>query len=214
MAETPSQKFVPIKEIRDGIVVLNSGEMRSVIMATPINLGLKSADEQQATIMQFQNFLNSLEFSVQLQTSSRRLDIRPYLLSLEKRLEEIPEELLRIQTREYIEFIRSFNEQYNVMMKYFYVVVAFSGGGITPAAQTGFLSKLGKKKDANDTTTDEMQKFEESRSQLEQRIAVVTSGLTAMGITSRQLETPELVELYQGTFNPGELHSAAGALQK
>jgi hypothetical protein len=59
-----------------------------------------------------------------------------------------------------------------------------------------------------------MQKFEESRSQLEQRIAVVTSGLTAMGITSRQLETPELVELYQGTFNPGELHSAAGALQK
>jgi type IV secretory pathway VirB4 component len=214
MAETPSQKFVPIKEIRDGIVVLNSGEMRSVIMATPINLGLKSADEQQAIIMQFQNFLNSLEFSVQLQTSSRRLDIRPYLLSLEKRLEEIPEELLRIQTREYIEFIRSFNEQYNVMMKYFYVVIAFAGGGITPAAQTGFLSKFGKKKDTNDTTTDEMQKFEESRSQLEQRIAVVTSGLTAMGITSRQLETPELVELYQGTFNPGELHSAAGALQK
>jgi hypothetical protein len=57
MSQTPSQKFVPIHEIRDGIVLLNSGEMRAVIMATPINLGLKSADEQEATLMQFQNFL-------------------------------------------------------------------------------------------------------------------------------------------------------------
>jgi hypothetical protein len=128
MAQTPSQKFVPIKEIRDGIVVLNSGEMRAIIMATPINLGLKSADEQQATIMQFQNFLNSLEFSVQIQASSRRLDIRPYLLSLEKRLTEIPEELLRVQTKEYIEFIRWFNDQYNVMSKYFYVIVSVAAG--------------------------------------------------------------------------------------
>ena len=213
MAEPSSQKFIPIKEIRDGIVVLTSGEMRAVIMATPINLGLKSADEQQATIMQFQNFLNALEFSVQLQTSSRRLDIRPYLLSLEKRLDEISEELLRIQTREYIEFIRWFNEQYNIMTKYFYVVVSFAGGGITPSAQTSFLSKIGAKKKPTDSSHDDMQRFEESRSQLEQRIAVVTSGLTGMGITSKQLQTTELIELYQGTFNLGERHSAAGALE-
>ncbi len=214
MSHPAAQKFVPIEEIRDGIVVLNSGEMRSVILATPINLGLKSADEQQATIQQFQNFLNSLEFAVQIQASSRRLDIRPYLLSLEKRLDEIPEEMLRIQTTEYIEFIRWFNEQYNIMSKYFYVVIPFSGGGLTPAAQEGFLGGLfGGKKAANTPNqTDSMRQFEESRSQLEQRIAVVTSGLTAMGIQSRQLETAELIELYQTTFNPGELHSAAGAM--
>jgi len=215
MAQTPSQKFVPIKEIRDGIVVLATGEMRSVIMATPINLGLKSADEQEATIMQFQNFLNSLEFAIQIQASSRRLDIRPYLLSLEKRLSEIPEELMRIQTKEYIEFIRWFNEQYNIMTKYFYVVVSFSGGGLDQQSQTNFLTGLfsGKKKANAAGVTDEMQRFEESRSQLEQRLSVITGGLTGMGIQSRQLETAELIELYQTTFNPGELHSAAGALE-
>ena len=58
-----------------------------------------------------------------------------------------------------------------------------------------------------------MQRFEESRSQLEQRLSVITGGLTGMGIQSRQLETAELIELYQTTFNPGELHSAAGALE-
>lgn len=217
MSQTPSQKFVPIKEIRDGIVVLTSGEMRAVVMATPVNLGLKSADEQQATIMQFQNFLNALEFSVQIQVSSRRLDIRPYLLSLEKRLQEIPEELLRIQTKEYIEFIRWFNETYNIMTKYFYVVVSFAGGGIGPSTQANAFGGLGdliggaKKKPSTNQTSD-MKRFEESRSQLEQRLAVVMSGLTAMGIQSKQLETAELIELYQTNFNPGELHSAAGAM--
>ncbi len=213
MARTPSQNFVPIKEIRDGIALLESGEMRAVIMATPINLGLKSADEQRATVMQFQSFLNSLEFAIQIQTSSRRLDIRPYLLSLEKRLEEIPEELLRIQTKEYIEFIRWFNEQYNIMTKYFYIIVPFGGVGITPTAQTNFLSGLfGGSKKPETGISDEMRRFEESRSQIEQRIAVIQSGLTAMGVQSKQLETAELIELYQTTFNPGELHSAVGAL--
>ena len=178
---------------------------------------MKSADEQEATLMQFQNFLNSLEFSVQLQASSRRLDIRPYLLSLEKRLDQIPEELLRIQTKEYIEFIRWFNESYNIMTKYFYVVVSFAGGGIDANAQGGILTGIGdlfgRKKENKKELSSEVQHFEESRSQLEQRIAVVSSGLTAMGIQSRQLETAELIELYQTTFNPGELHSAAGALE-
>lgn len=212
MAQTPSQKFIPIKEIRDGVVLLKSGEMRAVVMATPINLGLKSADEQQATIMQFQNFLNSLEFAVQIQATSRRLDIRPYLLSLEKRLDEIPEELMRIQTREYIEFIRWFNDQYNIMSKYFYVVVSFVGGDIGQQAQTNFVSNLfgGKKKKKSEIgVSDDMRRFEESRSQIEQRLAVISGGLTAMGIQSRQLETPELIELYRTTFNPGELHNAA-----
>lgn len=216
MAQTPSQKFVPIKEIRDGVVLLMSGEMRAVVMATPINLGLKSSDEQQATIMQFQNFLNSLEFSVQIQVSSRRLDIRPYLLSLEKRLDQIPEELMRIQTKEYIEFIRWFNESYNVMTKYFYVVVSFAGGGVSQQSQTNFLSNMfgGKKAVKKEIgVSDEMRRFEEYRSQLEQRLAVITGGLTSMGIQSRQLETAELIELYQTTFNPGELHSAAGILE-
>ncbi len=218
MAQTPSQNFVPIKEIRDGVVILTTGELRAVIMATPVNLGLKSADEQQSTIMQFQNFLNSLEFPIQIQSSSRRLDIRPYLLSLEARLDEIPEELLRIQTREYIEFIRWFNESYNIMTKYFYVVVSFAGGSLSSNAQAGILSDFSNlisrkpKKQPQTTQTSETKRFEESRSQLEQRIAVVISGLSSLGVQSTQLETAELIELYQSNFNPGELHSAVGAL--
>jgi len=55
-----TQEFIPIKEIRDGIVVLKDGDLRAIVLANSINLSLKSSDEQRATILQFQNFLNNL----------------------------------------------------------------------------------------------------------------------------------------------------------
>ena len=74
-----TQDFVPIKEVRDGIVVLKDESLRAIILASSINLSLKSDDEQRATILQFQNFLNTLDFSIQISVQSRKLDIRPYL---------------------------------------------------------------------------------------------------------------------------------------
>lgn len=210
MASNPTQNFVPIQEIRDSVVVLKNGELRSVIMCQAINLGLKSADEQTAIILQFQSFLNSLEFSIQIVASSRRLDIRPYVAQLEKRLDVIEGDLLRIQTREYINFIQKFNEMYDVMSKYFYIVIPY-GTGNSLGAAGGFLDKLlGSKKSTPGST--ESTAFEEKRSQLEQRVSIVVSGMEGLSIQSQMLDTPALIELYQKTFNPGELHSSAGAL--
>lgn len=210
MASNPTQNFVPIQEIRDSVVVLKSGELRSVIMCQAINLGLKSADEQTAILLQFQSFLNSLEFSIQIVASSRRLDIRPYIAQLEKRLDVIEGDLLRIQTREYINFIQKFNEMYDVMSKYFYIVIPY-GTGSNIGAAGGFLDKLlGSKKGAPGST--EATAFEEKRSQLEQRVSIVVSGMEGLSIQSQMLDTPALIELYQKTFNPGELHGSAGAL--
>jgi type IV secretory pathway VirB4 component len=108
-----TQEFIPIKEIRDGIVVLKDGSLRAVLLASAINIALKSAEEQQAIVLQFQGFLNSLEFPIEISVQSRRYDIKPYLLTLERRIEQQTEELLRLQTREYIEFIRWFTDSVN-----------------------------------------------------------------------------------------------------
>ena len=210
MAST-TQQFVPIKTIRDGVVVLKDGGLRGVIMCQAINLDLKSADEQVAVLLQFQNFLNALEFSTQIQVSSRRLDIRPYIVKLEKRLGEIEGDLLRIQTREYIQFIQKFNENYDIMSKYFYVIVPYgSVAGADTGAFSGISNFFSKKKTG--ASGQELDHFEEARSQLEQRIGVVMGGLGSMGIECKMLDTAALIELYQKTFNPGELHSTAGAM--
>lgn len=197
-----AQEFVPIAEVRDGIVVLKGGGLRAVLLASSLNFALKSEDEQNAFLMQFQNFLNSLDFSVQIFVQSRMLDIRPYVATLEVAYKQQLDDLMRIQIREYIEFIKSFTEAANIMTKNFFVVVPYapslpSIGKGGASSMFPWSKKKGSAEDANRT-------FEEQVSQLEQRVAIVQQGLIRTGVRTVQLGTEEAIELYYKLFNPGE----------
>lgn len=198
-----TQEFVPIKEVRDGIVVLKNDELRAIVLANSINLSLKSSDEQRATIMQFQNFLNTLDFSVQISIQSRRLDIRPYLLLLENRIKVQNEPLLKLQTREYIEFIENFTNTVAIMTKNFFIVVPYTH--TTLKSDSGILDKIFSRKNKEELRTARQVAFEEKRSQLEERVAVIQQGLSRCGINSTQLGTEEVVEVFYKVFNPGEM---------
>ncbi len=196
-----TQEFVPIKEVRDGVIIMKDGSLRSVILSSSLNFALKSADEQEAIIYQFQNFLNSLDFSVQICIQARELDIRPYLAILEKRYNEELNDLLKIQIKEYVQFMKSFTEGQNIMTKTFFVVVPFTPTVLGPGNKGG-LSKLfagnknpGKQKKDN---------FEENRTQLEQRVSVVQQGLIRCGVRSISLDTEATIELFYKLFNPGD----------
>ncbi|MSR71737.1 MAG: hypothetical protein EXS50_03735 [Candidatus Taylorbacteria bacterium] len=198
-----TQDFVPIKEVRDGVIVLKDDSMRAIIMASSLNFALKSIDEQTSIILQFQNFLNSLDFSVQIVVQSKRLDIRPYLSLLESRYKEQVGELMKIQTREYIEFIRTFTENSNIMTKSFFIVIPYSPSVLQGKGNT--VGKLfGQKSEKTDNQV-KVEDFEENRSQLEQRMSVVEQGLVRCGIRVVQLGTEEIVELFYKIFNPGDL---------
>jgi len=198
-----TQEFVPIKEVRDGIVVLKDGGLRALVLANSTNLSLKSADEQRATIIQFQSFLNTLDFPVQISIQSRRLDIRPYLLLLENRMKVQNEPLLKLQTKEYMEFIRNFTETVSIMTKSFFVIVPYTQ--INLRADRGILKGFFSKKDKKEEKMEEQLDFEEKRSQLEQRVSVIQQGLNRCGIKSAQLGSEEVVEVFYKVFNPGEL---------
>ncbi len=193
---------MPVKEVRDGVVLLKDGGMRAVLLASSLNFALKSEDEQTAFIVQFQNFLNSLDFSVQIFVQSRMLDIRPYVATLEAAYKEQLDDLMRIQIREYIEFIKSFTEAANIMTKNFFVVVPYSTA-VAPGVKGGASSflpwtrKPGSAEEANKT-------FQEQVSQLEQRISIVQQGLIRTGVRTVQLGTEEAIELLYKMFNPGE----------
>ncbi len=197
-----TQEFVPIQEVRDGVVILKDGSLRGLVMTSSLNFALKSADEQNSIIFQFQNFLNSLDFSIQIFVQSRRLDIRPYIALLEERYKEQVGELMKIQTREYIEFIRNFTESSNIMSKSFFIVVPYYPAIIQ--GNTNIVGKvLGKKN--KEAATIKNENFEENHSQLEQRMSVVEQGLVRCGIRVAQLGTEEIVELFYKIFNPGDL---------
>jgi hypothetical protein len=203
-----TQEFVPIQEVRDGIAILKDGSMRAILLASSLNFALKSEDEQTGIVMQFQNFLNSLDFSVQIFVQSRRLDIRPYIALLEGRYKEQVGELLKIQTREYIDFIKNFVENSNIMSKSFFVVVPYSPPVLqtNKVLPTNFLGFGGGSASKERTSVEKkLDDFEEQRTQIEQRLSVVEQGLTRTGIRIVQLGTEEIIELFYKIFNPGDL---------
>jgi hypothetical protein len=197
-----TQQFVSVKEIKNGVVVLKDGGYRGILICSSVNFGLKSADEQHAITLGFQSFLNTLDFSIQIVVNSRRMDLRPYIALLEEKAPEQKTELMRIQLREYIEFVKSFTDQANIMTKSFYVVVSYTPR-VSAASAVGFFKggTAATKKIADDTT------FEEDRAQLEQRMTLVGSGLAGTGVRAVALGTEEVIELLYRSFNPGELEN-------
>ena len=192
-----TQSFVPVREVRNGVIILKDDGYRGVLMCSSLNFSLKSEDEQRAITGGFQSFLNTLDFSVQIVVHSRKMDIRPYLALLEERATKQQSDLMRIQVREYMQFIQGFMENTEVMTKLFYVVVPY-----TPALASSVAHSLpfGTKKNSADT-------FEEDRVQLQQRMSLVEAGLEASGIRALALGTEEVIELLYRSFNISETES-------
>src|SRR3989344_3353586 len=196
---SPTQTFVPVREIRNGVIILKDGDYRGVLMCSSINFAVEGIEEQRAIIEGFQNFLNTLDFSIQIVVTSRKMDLRPYLAMLQEKAPLQKTELLRLQLREYIEFVRSFAEQTNIMTKSFYIIVSYSPRP-TIAGATSFLHR-GKSAARADAS------FEEDRVQLEQRLTLTAAGLSRAGIRAVPLGTEEIIELLYRAFNPGELEN-------
>jgi type IV secretory pathway VirB4 component len=200
-----TQEFVPIQEVRDGIVIMKDGSLRALLMASSINLALKSQDEQNAIIGQFQNFLNSLEFTVQFFIESRDLDIRPYIALLEERYTAELDDLMKIQIREYIAFIKDFTARSNIMSKNFFIVVPYDPALVARGKGLGGALGALLPNNAGGTASLTNEQFEEYRIQIEQRMSVIEQGLVRTGVRVVTLGTEEIIELFYKLFNPGEL---------
>ena len=198
----PSQDFVPINEVRDGVIILKNGSMRALLLVTSLNFSLKSADEQTSIIYQFQNLLNSLDFSLQIAVESKRLDIRPYLATLEDRYKVQLSDIMKVQIREYINFIKNFTNETKIMAKNFYVAIPYDPAYINTNAKGGVFKQIFSSK--KESPKEKNLSFEENRMQLEQRVGSIQQGLSRCGLRSAVLGTDEMVELFYRMFNPGD----------
>jgi len=198
-----TQDFVPVRDIKDDIVILKNGQMCKLVLVSSVNFALKSLDEQRAILFQFQNFLNTLDFTLQIYVQSRRLNIEPYVATLMTRQSLQDNDLMKLQLQEYIAFIRTFTTQVDVMSKNFFVVIPYTAPVIDIKKNfAAMLAQAGSKKTNDDS-------FEEKRLQLEQRQAVVEQGLHRIGVRTIPLGTDELVELFYHIYNPSDISGSA-----
>ena len=196
-----TKQFVDIHDIKDGVVILKNGSMRLILKVNSVNFDLKSNDEQIAIVKAFQNFLNSLDFPLQIVVHSRQLDIKNYLAKTQELVDQLDNELLKIQGIEYLRFIRGLTELANIMSKSFYIIVplyiteAASKKGLLENIKSAFGSAAQKIKSL------EEQDFNLYKSQIEQRAEIITEGLRGMGLNSTTLEKEELVSMFYKLYN-------------
>jgi len=186
-----------IDEIKEGMLVLKIGQLRGVLMVSSANFALKSAEEQQAIIFQFQNFLNSLDFPLQIVAQSRRLNITGYLDALKNLEQNQQNKLLRAQTADYRAFVEQLIKGGSIMAKNFFVVVPFSLGEVVGRVQE-------KKQQKQKTGKLSESQFQRMKNQLWQRMEFAALGLRRAGLQVVPLDTEELIELFWSWHHPEE----------
>ncbi len=201
-----TQNALQIAEIRDGIVIMNDGSFRSVIMVKSVNFDLMSQQEQEAVEFSYQGFLNSLYFPIQIFLRSQKIDLQPYIEKLDKIRSEHDNMLLALLMEDYIGYIDALSQQANIMDKRFYVVIPFFPVVNAQKALTqskNFLSGLSGIFNSKDqkVVINEFD-LENAKTELRNRVQSVLSGLLQAGIQGLPLDTQELIELYYDTYNP------------
>ncbi|MEK7167666.1 MAG: hypothetical protein AAB791_01545 [Patescibacteria group bacterium] len=195
----PTQRSLEVREIRDDCVVMKDGSLRAVLLVSSVNFALKSEDEQNAVISAYVSFLNTLEGPVQILIQSRQLDLDNYLLSLTKLEREQTNELLKLQTAEYRQYISELVELGDIMTKRFFVVVPYNP---LTDQRRNFWSRTGDLFSPSGTITLNQKQFAKRHEDLFMRVDNVISGLSSMGLRSSMLNTQSLIELYYNTYNP------------
>lgn len=194
-----TEQYLPFVGIFDNLVVTKTGQLRAILEVSSVNFGLKSEKEQNAIIFQYQAFLNSLSFPIQIIMRSKKLDLTTYLKDLEEHLAKETNELIRFQTAEYISFISKLITVANIMEKKFFIVIPY----IPPPSQQGAKGLFGlfKSKKVKEIQFGSDQ-FKRMNAELMERTQVIAGGLSGMGLKTRLLTTEEVIEVFYEAFNP------------
>ncbi len=198
---TSTQQFLPFSAIYDDVVVSKKGQFCQVIMVNSVNFGLKSEEEQNAIIGQYQGFLNALSFPIEIVMHSKQLDLSGYIKDLQGRIAQEANELIRYQIQEYVDFVQKLVSIANIMDKKFFIVVPYLLAA-TEQSQGGILAGLFGS--SHQHLRVPLSKFTKIKEELDQRVNVVISGLSSMGITSQVLSTKQIIEVFYRTYNPEE----------
>ena len=197
-----TQMYLDIAEIKDSVVILKNGGLRAILQTSSINFNLKSEEEQNAIIYSYQNFLNSLDFPIQIVVHSRKLDIDRYIENVRQIGEKNENVLMKKQTMEYCEYIEKLVEYADIMEKKFYVVIPYDP---YRAQNKNMFSKFMQgisAADSIDSIKRRHREFEELNRGLTERVNLVKAGLENCNLRVAQLGTPQLIELFYQIYNP------------
>lgn len=206
VAENPlsTQATLLFSELRDGLIIMKDGSFRAVVACQSINFDLMSATEREGVEYSYQNFLNSLTFTIQILVRSQRVDIGPYIERLTQLRRNNDNMLLGVLMDDYINFIDLLSQEANIMDKSFFIVIPYysSIDAERMVQQTKNLFRTFGKDRIPEVTRINRDVYDKAVDELNKRVESVISGLFQIGIQSVRLNTKELSELFYNFNNP------------
>ncbi len=199
-ADTPStQKYLDIAEFRSDVIIMKDGTLRGVIMVSSMNFFLKSDDEQNAIIQGYRQFLNAIDFPMQILVQSRRFDISKYIARLDEMEKKQTNDLLKLQIADYRQFISELVEMGNIMDKKFFVIIPYDP---LSDGKRGFFHQVKEVFSAAGEIRLKQDVFLRRKHVLDQRLSTISAGLRSMGLNVQDLDTQALIELFYVAYNP------------
>jgi hypothetical protein len=206
--DATTQKYLPFSEIRDNCILMKDGSSRMVLRVRALNFNLKSEEEQDAIIMGYQRFLNSLRFPIQIIVRSLKVDIEGYVLKLKNLAVKQQNPLLQEQTYRYIDFLSNLVDMAQIMRKDFYIVVPFDTDTDRSVRDPGMLGYFRSFWSAitNEETVmsirDKRRRAESLKKGNLERVSQIKSALESTGLKSEELKKDELIRLMIDHYNP------------
>lgn len=203
--QSTTQKSLLFSEIREDIVIMNDGGFRAVIECESINFDLMSDRERESIEYAYQNFLNSLNFDVQILIRSQRIDISPYLNKISDLRRAQDNMLLGALMENYINFIDDLSYGANIMDKSFYIIIPHAiTADVNKVVEKGkgFFANLFSAGGQKTISSISNEDFQKAKSDINDKVNLVFAGMGQIGVQSKRLSTRQLSELYYNFYNP------------
>ncbi len=203
-----TQNTLMFQELRDNMVIMGDGTFRSVVAAQSVNFDLMSEREREGIEYSYQQFLNSLNFPIQIYIRSQKVDIGPYLDKLEQLRINQDNMLLGVLMDDYIQFIDALSQEANIMDKSFFVVIPYAVGdehveiGKDSDTTKGLLTNLFMPTKRHQHIRVSSDNYEHAKEEMSDRVNAVIDGLSQIGVHAARLQTRELGALYYNVYNP------------
>ena len=170
-----SKKQIDISDIKDGVLKISKSKYRQIIQVSSINFQLKSEFEQDNVIDNYESFLNSLNFSIQILIRTRQTNIEDYLETIDSKISLESDSIYKEQLEDQKSFINELIKSNKILNKSFYIIVPLD---------------LSYKTD-----------FENIKQQLKLRSELISKNLAKLNISSRIINTLEIIDLFYSFYN-------------
>ncbi len=206
--DSSTERYLPFSEIRDNLIMMKDGSSRMVLRVHALNFNLKSTEEQDAILMSYQRFLNSLNFPIQIIVRSLKVDIEAYINRLKNLAIKQQNALLQEQTYRYIDFLTNLIDLAQIMKKEFFIVIPFDFENNESVRKTDFFgvfksfwSALSQEESVADIRANRS-RLEKLKKGNYERLSTAKMSLEAIGLKAEEVRKEDLIKLIYNYYNP------------